>query len=71
MWYEILPGLGVMTACLILPGVFTAHIHKLTNGGKVRECCLLCLGILNKSLTVSPSKNHHTSSMLHGGNYTC
>uniref|UniRef100_A0A8C7IJZ9 NADH dehydrogenase [ubiquinone] 1 alpha subcomplex subunit 1 n=1 Tax=Oncorhynchus kisutch TaxID=8019 RepID=A0A8C7IJZ9_ONCKI len=32
MRYEILPGLGVMTACLILPGVFTAHIHTLTNG---------------------------------------
>ncbi|XP_035623162.1 NADH dehydrogenase [ubiquinone] 1 alpha subcomplex subunit 1 [Oncorhynchus keta] len=37
MWYEILPGLGVMTVCLILPGVFTAQIHKLTNGGKEKR----------------------------------
>ena len=36
MWYEILPGLAVMTVCLIIPGVATAQIHKFTNGGKVR-----------------------------------
>lgn len=36
MWYEILPGFAIMTACLIIPGVATAQIHKFTNGGKVR-----------------------------------
>lgn len=25
-----------MTACLIIPGLATIHIHKFTNGGKVR-----------------------------------
>lgn len=35
MWYEILPGFAIMTVCLIIPGVATAQIHKLTNGGKV------------------------------------
>ena len=25
----------------------------------------------NKSLTVSPAKHHHTSSILHNGNHTC
>lgn len=40
MWYEILPGLGVMAVCLIIPGVATAQIHKFTNGGKVRTQAL-------------------------------
>ncbi|XP_038555379.1 NADH dehydrogenase [ubiquinone] 1 alpha subcomplex subunit 1 isoform X1 [Micropterus salmoides] len=37
MWYEILPSFAIMTACLIIPGVATAQIHKFTNGGKVRR----------------------------------
>ncbi|XP_010894531.1 NADH dehydrogenase [ubiquinone] 1 alpha subcomplex subunit 1 [Esox lucius] len=37
MWYEILPCLGVMTACLIIPGIATAQIHKWTNGGKEKR----------------------------------
>ncbi|KAM4621663.1 NADH dehydrogenase [ubiquinone] 1 alpha subcomplex subunit 1 [Polymixia lowei] len=37
MWYEILPGFAIMTVCLILPGVATAQIHKLTNGGKEKR----------------------------------
>ncbi|XP_018526891.1 NADH dehydrogenase [ubiquinone] 1 alpha subcomplex subunit 1 [Lates calcarifer] len=37
MWYEILPGLGIMTACLIIPGVATAYIHRFTNGGKEKR----------------------------------
>ncbi|XP_059202495.1 NADH dehydrogenase [ubiquinone] 1 alpha subcomplex subunit 1 [Centropristis striata] len=37
MWYEILPSLGIMTVCLIIPGVATAQIHKLTNGGKEKR----------------------------------
>uniref|UniRef100_A0A3B3Q5N7 NADH dehydrogenase [ubiquinone] 1 alpha subcomplex subunit 1 n=1 Tax=Paramormyrops kingsleyae TaxID=1676925 RepID=A0A3B3Q5N7_9TELE len=34
MWWEILPGFAIMTACLIIPGVATAQIHKFTNWGK-------------------------------------
>ena len=36
------------------------------------SCRLGVPWILNKSVTVSPAKHHHTtSSMLHGGNHTC
>uniref|UniRef100_A0A3B4CVS8 NADH dehydrogenase [ubiquinone] 1 alpha subcomplex subunit 1 n=1 Tax=Pygocentrus nattereri TaxID=42514 RepID=A0A3B4CVS8_PYGNA len=37
MWYEILPGFAIMTACLIIPGVATAEIQKYTNGGKEKR----------------------------------
>ncbi|XP_068596607.1 NADH dehydrogenase [ubiquinone] 1 alpha subcomplex subunit 1 [Brachionichthys hirsutus] len=37
MWYEILPGLGLMTVCLIIPGVATTYIHRYTNGGKEKR----------------------------------
>ncbi|MEQ2174328.1 hypothetical protein GOODEAATRI_006861, partial [Goodea atripinnis] len=26
-----------MTVCMILPGIVTTHIHKFTNGGKVKD----------------------------------
>ncbi|XP_023409627.1 NADH dehydrogenase [ubiquinone] 1 alpha subcomplex subunit 1 [Loxodonta africana] len=28
MWFEILPGIAVMAACLLIPGVTTAYIHR-------------------------------------------
>ncbi|XP_053179911.1 NADH dehydrogenase [ubiquinone] 1 alpha subcomplex subunit 1 [Scomber japonicus] len=37
MWYEILPGFAIMTACLIIPGVATSQIHKLMNNGKEKR----------------------------------
>ncbi|MBN3297439.1 NDUA1 dehydrogenase, partial [Amia calva] len=37
MWYEIIPGFAIMTACLIVPGIATAQIHKWTNGGKEKR----------------------------------
>ena len=37
MWFEILPGIAVMAACLFIPGMATARIHRFTNGGKVRR----------------------------------
>ncbi|XP_075691963.1 NADH dehydrogenase [ubiquinone] 1 alpha subcomplex subunit 1 [Rhinoderma darwinii] len=37
MWYEILPGLAIMTACLTVPGVATICIHRFTNGGKEKR----------------------------------
>ncbi|KAG7265950.1 hypothetical protein CRUP_025864 [Coryphaenoides rupestris] len=37
MWYEILPGLGIMTAFLIIPGLATIHLNKFTNGGKEKR----------------------------------
>ncbi|XP_072519625.1 NADH dehydrogenase [ubiquinone] 1 alpha subcomplex subunit 1 [Salminus brasiliensis] len=37
MWYEILPGLAIMTACLTIPGIATAQIQKYTNGGKEKR----------------------------------
>ncbi|KAG3272823.1 NADH dehydrogenase [ubiquinone] 1 alpha subcomplex subunit 1 [Ictidomys tridecemlineatus] len=37
MWFEILPGLGIMGACLLIPGVATVYIHRFTNGGKEKR----------------------------------
>ncbi|XP_012717162.1 NADH dehydrogenase [ubiquinone] 1 alpha subcomplex subunit 1 [Fundulus heteroclitus] len=37
MWYEILPGLGLMSAFLILPGIVTTQCHRITNGGKEKR----------------------------------
>ncbi|XP_014838302.1 PREDICTED: NADH dehydrogenase [ubiquinone] 1 alpha subcomplex subunit 1 [Poecilia mexicana] len=37
MWYEILPAFGLMTACMIIPGILTTHIHKFTNGGNEKR----------------------------------
>ncbi|XP_028316283.1 NADH dehydrogenase [ubiquinone] 1 alpha subcomplex subunit 1 [Gouania willdenowi] len=37
MWYEILPSFGLMTVCLIIPGIATMQIHKFTNGGKEKR----------------------------------
>merc|ERR1712212_815381 len=37
MWYEIVPVWGIMTACLIFPGLATHWIHKFTNGGKEKR----------------------------------
>ncbi|XP_078542095.1 NADH dehydrogenase [ubiquinone] 1 alpha subcomplex subunit 1 [Lissotriton helveticus] len=41
MWYEILPGLAVMTGCLMVPGLTTIWIHRFTNGGKEKRVALL------------------------------
>uniref|UniRef100_A0A8D0H6F8 NADH dehydrogenase [ubiquinone] 1 alpha subcomplex subunit 1 n=1 Tax=Sphenodon punctatus TaxID=8508 RepID=A0A8D0H6F8_SPHPU len=37
MWYEILPSLGVMYACLCLPGLSNTWIQRYTNGGKEKR----------------------------------
>ncbi|XP_047377845.1 NADH dehydrogenase [ubiquinone] 1 alpha subcomplex subunit 1-like [Sciurus carolinensis] len=37
MWFEILPGLGIMSLCLVIPVVATAYIHGFTNGGKEKK----------------------------------
>ncbi|KAM9577257.1 NADH dehydrogenase [ubiquinone] 1 alpha subcomplex subunit 1 [Trichechus inunguis] len=37
MWFEILPGIAVMTTCLLIPGVITAHMHKFSHGGKEKR----------------------------------
>uniref|UniRef100_A0A8C7C9T5 NADH dehydrogenase [ubiquinone] 1 alpha subcomplex subunit 1 n=1 Tax=Neovison vison TaxID=452646 RepID=A0A8C7C9T5_NEOVI len=37
MWFEILPGIGVMAVCLVIPSIATAHIHRFTNGGKEKR----------------------------------
>lgn len=35
MWYEILPGMAIMGACLSIPGMATVFMHRLCHGGKV------------------------------------
>ncbi|KAM8954377.1 NADH dehydrogenase [ubiquinone] 1 alpha subcomplex subunit 1 [Pelodytes ibericus] len=37
MWYEILPSFGIMTACLMIPGISTLWIHRFSNGGKEKR----------------------------------
>ncbi|KPP63235.1 NADH dehydrogenase 1 alpha subcomplex subunit 1-like [Scleropages formosus] len=37
MWYEILPSFAAMTVCLFIPGIATAQLHKLSNGGKEKR----------------------------------
>uniref|UniRef100_A0A8P0TE09 NADH dehydrogenase [ubiquinone] 1 alpha subcomplex subunit 1 n=3 Tax=Canis lupus TaxID=9612 RepID=A0A8P0TE09_CANLF len=34
MWFEILPRIGIMAMCLVIPGIATAHIHRFSNRGK-------------------------------------
>ncbi|XP_073455438.1 NADH dehydrogenase [ubiquinone] 1 alpha subcomplex subunit 1 [Aquarana catesbeiana] len=32
MWYEILPGYAIMTACLMVPGLSTILVHRYAFG---------------------------------------
>ncbi|XP_043913294.1 NADH dehydrogenase [ubiquinone] 1 alpha subcomplex subunit 1 [Protopterus annectens] len=40
MWYETLPGIAIMAACLMVPGISTIWIHRWTNGGKEKRIAL-------------------------------
>ncbi|XP_035579604.1 NADH dehydrogenase [ubiquinone] 1 alpha subcomplex subunit 1-like [Zalophus californianus] len=31
---QILPGISVISMCLVIPGIAMAHIHRFSNGGK-------------------------------------
>ncbi|XP_035584715.1 NADH dehydrogenase [ubiquinone] 1 alpha subcomplex subunit 1-like [Zalophus californianus] len=33
MWFEILPGIGIMAVCLVIRGIAMAHIHRFSNVG--------------------------------------
>uniref|UniRef100_A0A8D2P9J4 NADH dehydrogenase [ubiquinone] 1 alpha subcomplex subunit 1 n=1 Tax=Zosterops lateralis melanops TaxID=1220523 RepID=A0A8D2P9J4_ZOSLA len=37
MWYEILPGMAIMGACLSVPGIATIFMHRLSYGGKEKR----------------------------------
>uniref|UniRef100_A0A8C8UNV0 Uncharacterized protein n=1 Tax=Peromyscus maniculatus bairdii TaxID=230844 RepID=A0A8C8UNV0_PERMB len=37
MQFEILPGLGIVGVCLLIPGVATAYAHKFTNGEEKKD----------------------------------
>ncbi|XP_070693117.1 NADH dehydrogenase [ubiquinone] 1 alpha subcomplex subunit 1 [Pempheris klunzingeri] len=37
MWYEILPGVAIMTVCLIIPGVATSQVHRFINKRKEKR----------------------------------
>ncbi|XP_008274180.1 NADH dehydrogenase [ubiquinone] 1 alpha subcomplex subunit 1 [Stegastes partitus] len=37
MWYEILPGFGLMTVFLIIPGIANIIGQKYSNGGKEKR----------------------------------
>lgn len=59
MWYEILPGVGIMAACLMIPGIAIAQIHKFTNGRKVRR-----MQTANSSDQASVRKEHSVSAFV-------
>ncbi|XP_017263698.1 NADH dehydrogenase [ubiquinone] 1 alpha subcomplex subunit 1 [Kryptolebias marmoratus] len=66
MWYEILPGVGVMFACLTLPGVTTAYIQKYTNGGKEKRVsrCKWQWYMMERDRRVSGTGHHYDSKGL-------
>ncbi|XP_025740760.1 NADH dehydrogenase [ubiquinone] 1 alpha subcomplex subunit 1-like [Callorhinus ursinus] len=37
MWFEILPRIGIMAVCLVIPCIATAHIHRFSNGDKEKR----------------------------------
>ncbi|XP_032275305.1 NADH dehydrogenase [ubiquinone] 1 alpha subcomplex subunit 1-like [Phoca vitulina] len=37
MWFEILPGLGIMAVRLVIRGIAMAHIHRFSKGGKEKR----------------------------------
>ncbi|XP_051000993.1 NADH dehydrogenase [ubiquinone] 1 alpha subcomplex subunit 1-like [Acomys russatus] len=63
MWFEILPGLAIMSVCLLIPGVSTAYIHKLTNGNKEKRVCRLRYHwyLMERDRRVSGVNRYHVS----------
>uniref|UniRef100_A0A8C3B884 NADH dehydrogenase [ubiquinone] 1 alpha subcomplex subunit 1 n=1 Tax=Cairina moschata TaxID=8855 RepID=A0A8C3B884_CAIMO len=37
MWYEILPGMAIMAACLSVPGLATVFVQRWSSGGKEKR----------------------------------
>uniref|UniRef100_A0A8B9BF12 NADH dehydrogenase [ubiquinone] 1 alpha subcomplex subunit 1 n=1 Tax=Anser brachyrhynchus TaxID=132585 RepID=A0A8B9BF12_9AVES len=37
MWYEVLPGMAIMAACLTVPGFTTVFLQRWSNGGKEKR----------------------------------
>uniref|UniRef100_A0A8B9TW05 NADH dehydrogenase [ubiquinone] 1 alpha subcomplex subunit 1 n=1 Tax=Anas platyrhynchos TaxID=8839 RepID=A0A8B9TW05_ANAPL len=37
MWYEILPGMAIMAACLSVPGLATVFAQRWSSGGKEKR----------------------------------
>ncbi|XP_028815827.1 NADH dehydrogenase [ubiquinone] 1 alpha subcomplex subunit 1 [Denticeps clupeoides] len=66
MWYEILPGFAIMTACLIIPGVATAQIHKFTNGGKEKRVARVPYQwhLMERDRRISGTDQHYNSKGL-------
>ncbi|XP_072127079.1 NADH dehydrogenase [ubiquinone] 1 alpha subcomplex subunit 1 [Mobula birostris] len=66
MWYEILPGLGLMAVCLTIPGLSTIYIHRFTNGGKEKRTARLPYQwiLLERDRRVSGGKVHFNSKGL-------
>uniref|UniRef100_A0A8B9H4K5 NADH dehydrogenase [ubiquinone] 1 alpha subcomplex subunit 1 n=1 Tax=Astyanax mexicanus TaxID=7994 RepID=A0A8B9H4K5_ASTMX len=67
MWYEILPGFAIMTVCLIVPGIATAHIHKFTNGGKEKRIVRVPYQwyLMNRDKQLSGTGKYYHSKVIH------
>ncbi|XP_032947339.1 NADH dehydrogenase [ubiquinone] 1 alpha subcomplex subunit 1-like [Rhinolophus ferrumequinum] len=66
MWFEILPGMSVMGACLLIPRVATAHIHKFTNGVKEKRVayCSYQWTLMERERQVSGTHRYYVSKDL-------
>ncbi|XP_069748750.1 NADH dehydrogenase [ubiquinone] 1 alpha subcomplex subunit 1 [Narcine bancroftii] len=66
MWYEILPGFGLMAICLTIPGLSTIYIHRWTTGGKEKRTARLPYhwSLLERDRRVSDCKTYYKSKGL-------
>ncbi|XP_043457389.1 NADH dehydrogenase [ubiquinone] 1 alpha subcomplex subunit 1-like [Prionailurus bengalensis] len=67
MWFEILPGIGVMAVCLVIPGIATAHIHRFCNRGQGKRGCLYYpyhWSLMQRAKRISGVNRYHVSKGL-------
>ncbi|XP_045728054.1 NADH dehydrogenase [ubiquinone] 1 alpha subcomplex subunit 1-like [Mirounga angustirostris] len=66
MRFEILPGIGVMAVCLVLPDMATAHIHRFSNGGKEKRvaCYPYQWSLMQRDRRVSGVNRYYVSKGL-------
>uniref|UniRef100_UPI0016597E93 NADH dehydrogenase [ubiquinone] 1 alpha subcomplex subunit 1-like n=1 Tax=Halichoerus grypus TaxID=9711 RepID=UPI0016597E93 len=66
MWFEILPRIGVMAECLVLPGIATVHIHRFSNRGKEKRvaCYPYQWSLMQRDRRVSGVNRYYVSKGL-------
>ncbi|XP_034882448.1 NADH dehydrogenase [ubiquinone] 1 alpha subcomplex subunit 1-like [Mirounga leonina] len=66
MWFEILPGIGVMAVCLVLPGMAAAQFHRFSNRGKEKRvaCYPYQWSLMQRDRRVSGVNRYYVSKGL-------